>query len=267
MAEFAGEPMKKRLFVGTLLLLGLILGIIFAYDLNLSNDESMRDPANLSSYPDRGYFKIDPETILTSLAQGNSEVFAPLPENLNSVQSSSNVSFSWTQSNFLEVASALVQRVWKDPMSMKDWSIYFILFQTDCRDNINGFDFAAITYFKLTTMEGRTVYVTRHIDVVPYDTVVRWGDGAWYPVPILQKWKSVNLAEARFTAEDALQIAEKHGGKEARLNAENNCLLQVDSPQNSDYKNWYLSYLIRPDFVNYAIDLDTGEYKILGRGQ
>jgi len=259
--------MNKRLLRGTILLglvslFGLIYIVSLAYDLNLRNDQSISNPGYLDSYPETGYFKINPETILRSLSQGNADVFMPSLEDPNSVEPLTHGSFSWAQGDFLQVASALGQLIWKDPMSLEDWSVDNVIFRTDCRDHLNGFDFAGITYFRPIAVNGKKFYTTRHIEIDLYYGIVRWGSGAIYSRPILLKWKSFNFAEANFTADDALQIAEKNGGKERRLEVENKCAVYIGSPQNNNHNNWYLSYLMPPDFVNYLIDLDTGEYKI-----
>jgi len=250
--------MNKRLIVGTMILLGITVVIPFAYDHNLDKGVGNRMPNYLSSYPDIGYFKIDPETILVSLDEGNVDVFTRLQEDPSSVVSLTNISFSWTQADVLKIVKALGQLVWGDQMDLEHWSVYDFYLQKDCENNPNGFDSAIITYFKAVEMNGKKVYTTRYIEIDPYYSMVRWGNGATYPQPILYKWKSFNLATSTITAEDALRISEEHGGMEARRKANNKCLIQVSPSKNDD--KWVVYYIPPADF-SAQVDLHTGEYE------
>lgn len=246
--------MNKRLIVAVILLFGLILILPFAHDRGLQKEEGMRNPNYLNNYTNTGYFKIDPETILTSLDNGNTDVFTPLPEDPRSLESSTNVSFSWKQADILKIVGALGHMAWDDPMDLNIWKVYDFYLQATCRNNPDGFDFADITYFKTI----KKVYATRHIEIDPYGSLVRWGSGATYSQPILSKWNSFDLAKTVITAEEALRISEEHGGKEARQQINNQCLIYI-SPSN-DNDEWFVRY-ISTDF-SVLINPYTGEYKI-----
>ena len=252
--------MNKRLIVGTMILLGIIVVIPFAYDYYLDKDVGNRMPNYLSSYPDVGNYKIDPATILVSLDEGNADVFTRLQEDPSSVESLTNISFSWTQADVLKIVKALGKLVWGDQMDLEHWSVYDFYLQKDCENNPNGFDSAIITYFKAVEVNGMKVYTTRYIEIDPYYSMVRWGSGATYPQPILHKWKRFDLAISIITAEDALQISEEHGGKEARQKVNNKCLIQISPSKDND--NWFVYYISPADF-SMQIDLITGKYKIL----
>jgi hypothetical protein len=251
--------MNKRLFIGAIVLLGSIPFILAVYDQNLKKAENIKDPVYLSSYPDTGYLKIDSEMIITSLAQGNNDVFKPLLEDPSSVQSLKNVSFAWTQADILRIVGSLGQFIWNDPMSLEEWRIYEFYLQKSCQNDPTGFDFSHITYFKLIDVNGTRMYTTRHIEIDPYYTTVRWGSGANYPQPILWKWTSFNLADSKISAEMALQIAEQHGGKEARLKANNECLIIINNSSSND--KWLVKY-VSTDFSAF-INTYTGQYEIL----
>lgn len=200
-----------------------------------------------------GYFKIDPEIVLESLDSGDKNVFIPLLEEPDEVEAVTDVNIGWMQADYLKIASALGQSVWGDPMNLRDWNVYDIAFEGSC-GNLTGFDSGKITYFK--TVE--SVYITRLIEIHPRAGWVRWGDSETYPRPILQKWKSVNLHGSQITAEDALRIA--NDDAKERFQIENNCSVIVGSPENNDPENWYLHLLGDPDFVQYIVDLETGDY-------
>jgi hypothetical protein len=254
--------MNKRLIIGTVLL-ALVIVIIVSYDSYLHKQEDLRLPSRLGSYSETGYFKIDPATILGSLDSGDTDVFIPLLEDPDLIAPLSDVSISWTQSDFMDIARALGQLVWNDPMHLMDWNIYYLFFERTCEDNPVGLSFATITYYKEIEVNGRRMYTTRLIEIHPIYAWVRWGSGATYPQPFLRRWNSVDLSEAKITADNALRIAEDNGGKEVRLQAENKCAILISSPQNDDNQNWYLSYIVAPNPVDYVIDLATGNHEIL----
>jgi hypothetical protein len=249
--------MNKRLFRiigGTIFLLILIFIMTLVSDNQLHKQEDLRLPSRISSYSDAGYYKIDPETILTSLGDGDEDVFMPLlvyPQNIT--EDVTDITISWTQTDFLKIANALGQFVWNNPMDPKEWNVYYIAFRGSCNDPI-GFISAKITYFKI----GVKRYTTRLIEIDPYLGLVRWGNGETYPKPILQKWNSVDLFGAKFTADDALRIT-SNDAKE-RFQLTDNCGVLMSTPQNNDNENWYVRFIGTPDFVTYIVNLDTGDY-------
>lgn len=254
--------MKKRLIAGMIIFLGLLLIALVVYDHNLDKNEGNRIPSYLNSQPDIGYFKINPEEIIGSLAEGKTDVFTPL-EDPSSVESLTNISFSWTQADMLEIVKALGQLVWNDKMDLTDWSVYDLYLRKSCSDDPNGFDFASITYFKTIDVKGRKAYTTRHIEIDPYGSMIRWGSGATYPRPILRKWKGIDLAGSAITAENALRISEEHGGEKARLKVNNQCLIIISPSKNND--KWFVKY-VSTDFST-LIDPYTGEYKVFSTKQ
>lgn len=184
--------------------------------------------------------------------------FFPLLEDPNLIESLTDLSFSWTQLDFLNIASALGQMIWDDPMSLRNWQVYSLTFEKTCQNDFSGYHFGSISYFKEVDTNEKEIYTARLIEIYPSFSWVRWGNQANYSEPILSKWKNVNLIEAKITAEDALQIAEENGGREARIKVENKCLIYVNSQ--SDNK-WEVDY-IGADF-HMLIDFYTGEYEML----
>ncbi len=241
-----------RIIGGTILLLILTFIMIPVYDNRLHEQEDFRLPSRLSSYSDMGYYKIDPETILASLERGDANVFMPLLTDPRDVEEITDISISWTQADFLKIASSLGQFAWDDPMDLLDWSVYSITFEGSC-DNYVGLDYAKITYFKT----GRMTYTTRLIEIHPYFGWIGWGNGATYTKPLLQKWNSVDLPEAKITADEALRIASEDAKKRYQLKG--NCGVLMSTSQSNDPQNWYLHFFESPGFT-YIVDLDTGKY-------
>jgi hypothetical protein len=93
--------------------------------------------------------------------------------------------------------------------------------------------------------------------IEPYLGYVGWGSGETYPKPILHnKWSSVDLLGAEFTADDALRIV----GKDAKERFQGGCGGIMSTPQNSDPKNWYFHLLSTSDSIVYTVNLETGDY-------
>jgi hypothetical protein len=239
----------------------------------LHEQEMFRSPDELSSYnPDAGYnnsdigfFKINPETILSALDRGEADIFIPVLEDASFADELTDTSISWTQADFLKIASALGELVWDDPMDLlDDWNIYYISFGGNCQDAPDGFNYATITYYKTIEVNGDEVYATRHIEIYPNFSMVRWGSGAIYSQPILHRWNSFNVIEAKVSADDTLRIADENGGKDVRLQVNDKCTIYISPAIESN--EWRLSYSVTPSF-NVFVDLDTGEYEILSSDQ
>lgn len=245
-----------RMVGGLIILLAIIFFGIIAYDNRLHKLEDLRPPSRISSYWDIGYFKIDPETILVSLENGNTNVFTPLPEDVAlDLEELSNLSIYWSQTDFLNIASAMGRIVWDDPMSLNDWGVYSIHFDGSCGDNV-GLDFARITYFQTT----RKMYATRLIEIFPHLGWARWGSGEIYPKPVLRKWGNVDLLESKISAEEAIRIANDDVKASFQINNDR-CGVMMSSYH--AFNNWDLTFLLgTPEFVSYGVDRYTGEYTI-----
>jgi hypothetical protein len=255
--------MNKRILIGLILflfVLGLLVIWVFAYDHKLHERQELMNPNHFSSYSNKGIYQFDPESILTSLDRGKTDVFTPLLEDLDLVEEPTDVPISWKQADFLKIASALGQSVWEDPMDLEDWNVYSVSFSGDCENDM-GFNLSSITYFKMVE---KNYYTTRFINVIAYLGVVKWGSDATYSRPIIDRWDSVDLAGSNISADDAQQIAEDNGGKEFRSQVDNICSFRVGSPYFNKNGKWRLSY--GSDF-NMYIDFYTGEYELLNTDQ
>lgn len=248
--------MNKSLVGWVIIFLGVIIIILLVWENRPNDQEGLRLPSSLASYSEYGYYKIDPKTILVSLENGNTNVFNPLFEDPRDVEEITDISISWTQADFMRIFSALSKLVWNKPLDPKVWSIYDIYFSGWCTDDSCDLDSARVVYFK--TIENS--YATRFMDIQPYIGLVRWGDGASYPQPLLDKWKGIELAILKITAEDALRIAETNGGREKRLKTTDRCYVSVSSSR-FDPENWTVMCVAGYTFL---IDLNTGKFKSSG---
>jgi hypothetical protein len=225
-----------------LLVLSLALGFIAYHDNELRKRTGRVNPGYLSSYSEVDSYEINPETILTSISKNEPSIFSPMVEDIGSIEPLAGSHFNFTQNDYLQIASALGKFVWNDPMNLDDWSIYWLLFEGECESEPTGFYLASIIYFKPIETNGRSAYTTRLVEIYPYLGLVQTGSGAKYPIPILSSWKKVNLVDA-ITADEAVQIADENGGKEARLQADSNlCSIYIHSPNYGKNDKWYVSY-------------------------
>jgi len=214
-------------------------------------------PSNLGNYNQTGTFTINPETIISSIDRGAVDIFTP-------VQATSEINISflppgsvlWTQSDYLKIAAALHEFVWKE--SIFDWGVYYLTFDRECRDNLIGFDSAELTLFKPDGLK----YLLRRIEINPLAGEVAWGAEASFPRPILGKWNNIDLSQFSVNADQALQIAEEHGGREDRAKDKNGCKILIRMPNTNNDERWDVSYYSSPNF-EILIDPYTGEDQIL----
>ena len=242
--------------------------LAFLYVGILANDSYLNDrkwdheARRFGSYPNSGYFKINPDEILLSPAQDDRNVFTPYYlENLGLAEPFSDTLPSWSQLDYMKVANALSQYVWNEALDLTHWNIYQINFQTDCQ--IKGYYYASLVYYKPI---GKNSYTTRLIEIEPYFGYVRWGSDATYQQPIIHKWKGVNWDQVKFQVDDALKIADDNGGDEVRRKERNECSIYIYLPfgEELDNNRWEIVYLrnhVSEIFIIY-VDPYTGEFEI-----
>ena len=259
---------RRSIIVGSILLLGLVFIIIFAYDSYIDDQKYRHNPVNMSSYEISDYYKIDPESILDALNRGETNVLLPLQGDPFTTEELPDINISWTQADYLQIANALSQFVWGEPLDFKDWKIYDLHFRISCQST--GFDYGEITYFKPYEVNWQRGYTTRYIEIDPYSGIVRWGDKESYPQPILfNKWNDFDLSASRITADDAVRIADENGGKEMRLREENKCYITMSVPASHTNNNdrWSVDFISNHLFFEIYIDPYTGEYEIVNKDQ
>ncbi|MBE7436690.1 MAG: hypothetical protein HS100_22435 [Anaerolineales bacterium] len=185
-------------------------------------------------------YLIAPDTILSTLSQGDSNVFFPVkatPGTNDDILPDG--SFSWTQADYLKIVAALSQHAWGD--QLEGWELYSLDFDRNCRNLNVGFDSFKATYYKEITINSEERYITRQIDIFPLAKLVSWRDGADYPHSFLKPWHANDYKNFNFTADQALRIAEENGGTDARLKANNECRILVSINQRNQNK-WSVTY-------------------------
>jgi len=188
----------KRIPKALILILGitsvLCCGILYVYVDSLTYNPRLpprKGPINIS-------YRIDPETILTSLDRGDINVFT-LKLGISHTPVSDKV-ISWRQADYLKIANAVFRFAWKG--TFDDWHVGRMKFSTPCHENPEGVDEGHLYFFKA---DGESGYSIREILITP-----RYGEVLWGEKRIRDAiWEGVDLNRARIAAEDALRIAEE----------------------------------------------------------
>jgi hypothetical protein len=245
----------KRLPVQIFLMIVLVAAaVIYIYD-PIALDSGW--PSSIPVYyAGTGLFKINPGTILESLDKGNTDVFLPDTRPLADRADGPalyNEPILWSQSDYLKVGSTLGKLVWED--SLDNWSVFSMIFNADCQNNLNGLSGSDFQYFKTIFDRGKIMYSWREIEIDPEYLYIAWGDDAEFVHPLFGL-KSVDLNRLKISAEAAVRIAEENGGREARLSAENQCNIHLLlMPER--FKGWRVDY----QSTDFEIEIDpyTGE--------
>ncbi|GIK10826.1 MAG TPA: hypothetical protein PKC99_12565 [Anaerolineales bacterium] len=234
--------MKKRLLLLLLALLGvpiLLFGIyliVIFVDAFVDELEADAAPVTFASYNVHESSTIDPATILSSINQGDQNVFnfeLGFPPD----DSPFVTSVEWRQEDFMNLAASIFHVAWNEFIS--DWNLYRMRYWTRC-DDLSGFSWGEL-HFYLETSDHKE-YSLRGIDMQPEYGYVTWGGDTYRHRPYF-RWKVINLKEVTVTAEEALHRAEASGGMEFRRSIENKCIIDVVLwPDVSGRYDWRVSY-------------------------
>jgi hypothetical protein len=270
------KRVKKRIVIAVSLM-ALIAFVYFAYGFFESHksliesgyywlvhdSDNEPNPNALSDYPDNktGEYLFDPRTVLASQERGRTDMFTPSSVDPNILDVEYD-NISWTQSDFLSVANTLSQKVWNEPLDLDGWSVYFVFFEGGCNDDFGGFHSFEITYYKTIKTDWETVYTARHLELTPWIGVAKWGGDGNFSTPSIFGWKNIELTKFKTTAEQAVRIADENGGKKARVNSENKCLIYAYTVEDSNWMfgyNWYVYYFDTATPFSAFVDPFSGE--------
>ncbi len=254
MKSISRNPVRKLIAMALLIILLAFLRSAF----KLSNifDSSLYDPATVYEFSYRGNYKIDSSTILKSIDSDQSTVF--FPETLVISTSNAKNELSWTQLEYYKITVALFEFVWKESLN-KNWSIHRLFFETVCKENPAGFEHATFLFNQLIFQNEHFRYNARAIEITPLDNEVLWGGGNTYLRPVFGE-SQIDLDNLTILADDALNIAEKNGGKDLRVSVKNSCDLTV-SLEDGIWKVIY--YYSDPGSASFRIDIDPYTGKVI----
>lgn len=240
--------------IRSIITLFILMGTL--YGCQSIEGQNRKYPSTIGTFNDTGDFTINSMTILDSLNRGELNVFTPTLATPSGDAILPSRSIHWTQSDYLKVADALSQFVWKEPLD--GWLIYHLAFNKECQDNPGGFDSAEIIYYKTIGAGAQKMYTARYIQIYPLAGIVSWGGETDFPIS--DGWAAIDLTEFNITADDVLQIAEENGGKEARLRAGNKCNILISTPNHNDDNSWNIGYYYGVNF-EMIVDPYSGKYQ------
>lgn len=184
------------------------------------------------------FYEIDPQTILISLEDNQSDLFQIKAE--SSLKKIIETPISWSQADYNAIALKIHNYVWQEQLA--SWQLYRIIFSTSCHDNPKGFDYGDYIFFKQITYNENKMYATRGISITPQYGDITVGSDTNFSRPIWG-WKHIDTESINVMAEGAMQLAEVNGGQNARLNMQNKCQIYVSmNPNGYGHSNWKVVY-------------------------
>jgi hypothetical protein len=227
-------------------------------------------PVTISDSRDLKIYFFNSETALKSLEQSNVSILTPLTkitadEYLNSgpppVKSQA---YLWKYSDYLKFANVVQKQTWGDE-AMFEWDLLRMSFNSECQDPLDGFSRADLYYFRPITVDGEATYAGREMLLRPLYGDIVSGSGTNYPRPFLGSWESIDLSKLKITPDNALQIAEKNGGKSFRNMVKNDCRVFFSYAVRRN-EGWIVLYSSRKNTsekFEMNINPFTGEFKII----
>ena len=210
-------------------------------------------------------YRFDADTIFESLPQNKTAVFTlqdDLSEKETATPPASTVPVQWGEAEYFQVGEAFHEFIWKEPTS--DWKLRFIAFDMNCENVGRGFDGGSFVYYKTEHVYGEDETRFVHdLSIWSPDYFISSYQKELYPVR--EQWDAIDLEEVNISVEQALAIAEKNGGYDARLAVENACKIEVSIKPVNGYDAWNVRYYginYKPYFI-IDIDKQTGEYRVV----
>lgn len=200
-----------------------------------------------------GSYTIDSETILKSLANGQRDIFVPFAAAPEAPVSQNKL--MWRQVDYLQVANAVFELQWREPAST--WNLFRMLLDSECDIPI-GFSHVIITYFKAFWVQQTLIYKARQVEIWPQYSRVDWGGDLYsYPHPIFG-WQKIDLQKLKFTADDALRMAEANGGEAERLAEHKRCELYLVLYGGEQWNVYYELLATGLNSLHISVDPYTG---------
>lgn len=262
--------MRKEIVIwAALLLAGVICALLamnidyFYLSLLLTNTEKYPTGLPLENM---AIYQFDPQTVLSSLARGNVNVFFPAQENpiYDDVQPlAPPASFPWSQEDALQVTNTLHQFVWRE--SLEQWHLYSMSFAIPKCNDISRIDGAGFQFYKRLP---KWYYLVHTINLdLEYGYIYVGDNNGHYT----GQWKDVEIEKSQVnTFGKALAIAEQNGGQSTRLAISNNqnCYITVNYPIGTYVPSkwvWEITYWVNDgNSIIYKILIDpfTSSYEI-----
>jgi hypothetical protein len=171
-------------------------------------------------------YEINPQNILSFLENDEFNVFTLKPSAPeNSLPVWENQTFNWNQDDYLRIANALHETVWKE--ALDGWSLKSATFHGYKREVNSGFEYAHFVFYK----HQNDVYTVHTLTIKPLFNEVIAGEGIYNDAG---NWRGFDLKNLKVkSANQALSIADQSGGEKACSNIKKVCGIGI----------WLTSYL------------------------
>jgi hypothetical protein len=221
---------------------------------------SAKAVADLFQEPVDSFYLFSPKTILQSLSQGNSDVFFPQPDTFEPISTEPTMVVKWSQNDYVNIGDALHSQLWNEPL--EDWKLHSMLFYADCEHIDQGPQQARFEFYKITRAFYPRLGHEETIAIAPATNSI-WLKNEGLNSRAVYK-HSIDLMQLQISVDDAFQIAETQGGREARLGVKSNCSVSAILAPDGAAKNWLINYSNKdnPRIFDIAIDEYSGEYEV-----
>ncbi len=197
---------------------------------------------------------INPATIVEDISQGKKNIFIPVVEKmpLNEIE---YILVQWDQEDYISIANAIHEFIWSEDLT--HWKLNSIFFYLQCSEVAAGPQSAYFTYFKILEESTEKYRLVHEIVVQPQEKAIVVS--AKRHSHLITTWEEYDMSEFRINSSDALNIAEKNGGKLFRGN-NNDCSVSISLNRAVDNnKDWVVFY---DNYLEIMIDPITGAYRV-----
>jgi hypothetical protein len=248
------------------LIIALPITIIWMFACILPNDQIKESPGTISDSKTIEAYLIEPENALENLRQNNKIILVPIStsfdEHIDSVSPVENKTFLWSYDDYFKAINNVKEQTWGSD-ALSEWELLWMTFGVDCQEQLDGFSDTNFYYYQLLESGGESVYAGRQLLIRPAYGDIISGSGTTYPYPTFG-WSNIDLKKIKFTANDALNIAEMNGGRQFRTSIKDECRVSVAYTA-GDKNGWIISYNSRKGSLRFDVQVDpyTGKYEIL----
>jgi hypothetical protein len=204
------------------------------------------------------YYTIEPTSLLESLQRGK-VAFTPMSQRPELLPFDQQVTVNWHLADYFYIANALYEGVLGK--TLQGWQLSGMDFRLACSRVQNGFQNGRFRFFNVVKDGDQESRLERFIDIDPRHNFVHVSETKYSPNLI--DWKSIDMAQLKISADQALQIAESNGGEEKRASVNNACnislLLTLDRTDTWHWRVYYARSDDRTLFFDILIDPYTGE--------
>ena len=246
--------MKNKIFLPLLIAFGLLCACVLAVFL-------LQDPkinkTTLSHH--NGVFGFNSQSIQQEIASGKTELFSLLPGETDYATAIPDLPpVKFTSSDYLQTIAAFDRYLSEKNLAEQitgQWTYNDVTYSLDCEDVSYGPQKVSLHLIKPS---GKSqVRVERFVYIYPDRNRIEWREILYDTDEYLP---SFDYSKVKIPVEDALEIAEKHGGQVFRDAENNQCFIVLDIHGDEIY--WNISYTGNGNEFKIFVDTETGDVKI-----